>query len=332
MRKRGWPFLIPALVLTGQAMAETTPPTLAVREHVICEPVPECETIGRLRLHGALVLPTTKINGVTLAGLSGLAWDADEKVLHALSDNGAIFQLRPVIRNSRLVDAQLLAGAPILDPTTGKPVRWMRSDSEGLEVLHSQNGRRGDSELVISFEGEPRLARYRPDGKFIADVPLPEMLAHKSRYHYNRMLESVCLHPREGLVTAPEEPLVAEDKQFYLYRVRDGARWRLPALSGGISALECTPDGSVLLLERELHLAIARWRITLRRLTWPANAPDHAELNSETLAILDNLHGMQLDNFEGMAHHTGQRFFMVSDNNNNLIQQTLLVYFEIISK
>jgi hypothetical protein len=38
-----------------------------------------------------------------------------------------------------------------------------------------------------------------------------------------------------------------------------------------------------------------------------------------------------VDNFEGLSHHQGLKFFMVSDDNFKALQKTLLVYFELTS-
>jgi len=46
--------------------------------------------------------------------------------------------------------------------------------------------------------------------------------------------------------------------------------------------------------------------------------------------VLDNTKGWLLDNFEGLTQHQGRYFFMVSDNNDNRLQRTLLTYFEIL--
>ena len=50
----------------------------------------------------------------------------------------------------------------------------------------------------------------------------------------------------------------------------------------------------------------------------------------ETVALLDTAQGYQIDNFEGLTRHKGNRFFMVSDNNDLFVQRTLLLYFEIV--
>jgi len=51
----------------------------------------------------------------------------------------------------------------------------------------------------------------------------------------------------------------------------------------------------------------------------------------ETLAILDSSQAWSVDNFEGLTRHRGRTFFMVSDDNFNALQKTLLVYFETVS-
>ena len=37
-----------------------------------------------------------------------------------------------------------------------------------------------------------------------------------------------------------------------------------------------------------------------------------------------------MDNYEGLTRHTGNRYFMISDDNESFMQQTLLVYFEVL--
>ena len=56
----------------------------------------------------------------------------------------------------------------------------------------------------------------------------------------------------------------------------------------------------------------------------------NTSLLSQTLVRLDDANGLSLDNFEGLTRHRGQRYFMVSDNNDVFVQRTLLLYFEIL--
>jgi hypothetical protein len=45
---------------------------------------------------------------------------------------------------------------------------------------------------------------------------------------------------------------------------------------------------------------------------------------------LDAGMGHRVDNFEGLSRHRGNHFFMVSDDNDLFVQQTLLLYFELL--
>jgi len=306
-------------------------PSLQARAVDLCESPPACERIGKLRLLGALELPSRTVNGLRFSGLSSLAWNDDDNLLYALTDHGVLFHLRPIFRNGQLADVTLLHVAPLIDPRTRKPVRWRRSDAEGMDILNGRNGHKGDAELIVSFEGEPRIARYRPDGQFIADIPLSGPLHNIRNYRYNKMLEAVCIHPREGVLTAPEEPLNGEAGTARLYRA-DGSAWRFAPSRGGIVALECLPDGDVLVMERDYSTLSLHWIITLRRLHLPPGTPADSLLAAEPIATLDSYQGLHLDNFEGLARHHGNRFFMVSDDNDVFVQRTLLVYFELLDR
>jgi len=138
----------------------------------------------------------------------------------------------------------------------------------------------------------------------------------------------VCQHPREGVLTAPEEPLDNETGAARLYRM-DGRSWRFPPGQGGIVGLECLPDGDVLVLEREFEVVGLHRRVTLRRLHLAAHTPPDALLRTDSVAVLDSDHGLYVDNFEGLARRDDRHYFMVSDNNDVFLQRTLLVYFEI---
>lgn len=325
-------FLLALLAAAPAASgAQDAFPSLGARSVDLCEPPSACERIGGIRLLGMLELPARTVNGHRFAGLSGLAWDDDDNLLYAVTDHGVLFGLRPAFQKNRLVDVSLRSAAALIDPRTHKPVKWRRSDSEGLDILNGRNGKPGDAELIVSFEGEPRIARYRPDGRFIAEIPLSKTLRDVRSYHYNRMLEAVCQHPRLGVLTAPEEPLGADREFARLYRV-DGSSWRFPASRGGIVALECLPDGDVLVMERDYSRLSLRWIITLRRLHLPAGAAPDSLLTAQTVATLDSENDLNIDNFEGLARHRGNRFFIISDDNDVFVQRTLLLYFELLGE
>ena len=50
---------------------------------------------------------------------------------------------------------------------------------------------------------------------------------------------------------------------------------------------------------------------------------------SKILARFDSSDGWLLDNFEGLTHLKDNQYLMVSDNNQNPFQRTIMVLFEI---
>ncbi|HAI69612.1 MAG TPA: hypothetical protein DCM38_09280 [Gammaproteobacteria bacterium] len=291
-----------------------------------------------IRLWGTVELPPNEINGLKMGQLSGLAWDEDEKLLYALSDRGIIFHLRPLIKNNTLTSVRVIS-AYLLKNTQGKTLRWR--DAEGIVILKGHNGIMGDSQLLIMLEIGPRLALFTPEGKPLDNYTLPKTLQTGKNYAgSNKILESVTVHPTFGIITAPEWPLKEANKPYSLkgehkitlYTLNQ-RQWILPAFpakNSGVVALETLEDGSILILERAFYSIYTPLIISLRRV-WLSSCQSKTGLHSESeqVAIFDNTQGWHIDNFEGLTHHQGRYFFIVSDNNHSRWQRTLLSYFEI---
>lgn len=94
-----------------------------------------------------------------------------------------------------------------------------------------------------------------------------------------------------------------------------------------MSALEALPDGSLVAMERAWDSVFFSLVISLKQLRIDAD-----RLVVEKIARLSSSEGWILDNFEGLAHHLGKRFFIVSDDNQNPLQRTLLYYIELDTK
>lgn len=286
----------------------------------------------RVRLLGALQLPERLENGASIEELSGLAWDEDEQLLYAVSDQGMLVHMQPVFSNGQLKTLNLLGTRKIGDEK-GAPLPDGINDTEGLAILNERNGQKGDSELIISFEGEPRINRYSPQGTRLGSYKVPTPIHPKSMKGGNTGLESVTLHPDFGIITAPEKPLTSAPQDLVTLYGDNNRQWRIPAIAykgGAVVALETLPDKSLLLLERRINSPLEPMIITLRKawLTEACSKPQNL-CKTEDIATFNSIHGWALDNFEGLARHQGNRFFMVSDNNQFWMQRTLLVYFEI---
>lgn len=292
------------------------------------------DRIGKIRILGLLQLPSFSVNNLRFAEFSDLAWDDDNEILYAESDQGGLFWLKPVFTNSYLTDVKLIKALPLRELTNGKALRWTRTDAEGMDIVNGRNGRKNDAELLISFEREPRILRYRTDGTAISQYALPKPLDEIKNYHSaNKALEAVCIDPDHGVLTAPELPLRDERPGYTRIFDLNGKSWYYPATkNNGIVALECMGHGNILVLERDYRTLMVHTIITLRKIHLPATLPDGATLPAETLVRLDDSNGLRLDNFEGLTRHRGNRYFMISDNNDNFLQRTLLLYFEIIDE
>jgi len=281
----------------------------------------------QLRLLGALELNNTTANNQTISELSGLAWDEDEQILYAISDQGYLVYLRPVIRRGILTDVLFIKKIPLLD-RYGHPLSGQMADCEGLFALNTDNNINNDTVLLISFERIPRVVKYSMDGGYIHELPLPAQLTNASNYeNKNRMLEAITYHPERGMIITSEKPLkYSIDNRFEVFDSH-GIIGKYSAYDPDISAvtaMEYIGDNNFLMLERIYRQLFNTAEIILR--IWN---PDTAE-KPKTLARLSPEEGFRIDNFEGLTHYRNQRYFIISDDNDNFLQKTLLLYFEIM--
>jgi len=280
-----------------------------------------------IKLRGSLHLRNTSCKSLPLMGLSGLAWSADTGILYALSDRAHIFHLEPTWHDSKLIEVTIVDAYPLRNEAD-EPLGIEAGDSEGLAVLRGDNGIRGDETLLVSFERQPRISRYRPYGLWLGDEPLPAVLTDISNYHSaNSALESVVMHPELGLLTAPQLPLkTTADDNFRIYD-RHGVLATLTPTNrnyGTLTDMALTPAGNVLVLERIFSGVFGITAAVIHQLD-----PRDSSQPATTIVRLDRDAGHAIDNFEGLAHHEANRYFMVSDDNGFALQQTLLFYFEV---
>jgi hypothetical protein len=204
-----------------------------------------------------IALPEQSADGTDINELSGLGWDEDEKLLYAVSDNGYLHHFKIDITADKLTKVEPIFATAIEDASGGL-LSWDLTNAEGLNVRNGANGKLGDSELVIAFEDGPAIGRFTPQGKFIAEIKLPDMLADTSVYlTSNKRLESVSEMAPFGVLTAPEAHLVDEPADIHSIFAMDGRRWRFPALQSdqdSVKALDSLPDGRMLVLVRTRDL------------------------------------------------------------------------------
>lgn len=131
---------------------------------------------GNPAVRSIIRLPSTVLDGDRVSELSGLAWGADEQVLYGISDRGYLYRFRLKLENRHLravepMDAvRLRWPAHMQDKTAG-------IDAEGLAILRGDNGVMGDTELLLSTEGQPQVLRVSTGGKVLGLLTLPEPLS-----------------------------------------------------------------------------------------------------------------------------------------------------------
>ncbi len=295
------------------------------------------EQFMSIRLLGTLSIPDDAVNSIKVNELSGLAWDEDEQLLYALSNRGKLYHLKPEFHEGLLVNVRVIAAFKLRN-RYGKKLKKPFRDAEGLALQQGSNGKKGDSRLLISFERKPRVAVFDNNGHELKQLPLPRPLNDTASYESdNHGLEALTVHPQFGVITTPEIPLPAT-KGTTLYNLA-GKQWaisRFPVPDNAIVGMETMPDGALLLLERSFSSIFSPIVISLHKvqlgdecLQTPARKP-HKVCQTEPLGIFSSSEGWDIDNFEGLAHHQGNRYFMVSDNNRFWLQRTLLSYFEVM--
>ena len=285
-----------------------------------------------IKLLGTLGISTAKVTGLPVVELSDLAWDADAKKLYAVSDNGYLYTINLVTRQGQLVQANFIK-AVRLKGADKKPLRGAFSDTEGLTIKYARNNNPNDAELIISFEGKSRADRYSTSGDYLGTITLPKKLLNRHNYrHGNKMLESVALHPKYGVLVAAELPLKSNNDNTQSIYSQHGKTWNFPRLNAAessITALEVLNNGDVLVLERAWSGIFSPLVISLRQVQLNrCNKQNQCAVRD--LAIFSSAAGWNMDNFEGLTHLQGNQYLMVSDDNKSPIQQTLMVMFEIL--
>jgi len=288
----------------------------------------------RINILSSFILKTKTKDSLPITEFSDLAWDEDEQLLYAVSDEGYLYHLKLGFNKKKLQTVSIVAAMHLKDKHK-QPLKGKFSDAEGLALTNGNNGKRGDSILIISFENKPRIATFSSDGSFIRKVKtIKKLRKRKSFRHKNKALESVTLHPKYGILTASETPLKANPLNKQTLYSSTGKEWHFAASkvkNSSITALEVLPNGDVLILERAYNGFLFPVVISLRQLNIQ-NCKSSNLCETSLIAQFSSSDGWILDNFEGLTHIRGNQYLMVSDNNNSPFQKTILVLFEILDK
>lgn len=276
-------------------------------------------------IQGAVRLSVEAPDGKSLHGLSGMVWLPSTKLLYAVSDQGYLVGLKPIFEGSYLRDVEFI-GRFSLQDAKGNSLTGTARDAEGLAVFEDA---RASIELLISFEQQPRIVRYSLEGKFLGELQLPESLTKRLAHaHGNGGLEGLAWWGGgfiSGLEFSREFSANGRSRRLELV-AQTGGVWRYCAAepSGALVSLDTARDGQLIALERRY---LSPWEpliISLRKIDLANATPRITEL-----ARFSSAEGWAVDNFEAVAWHSGNRFFLLSDDNAAPLQKTLLIHLSL---
>jgi len=267
------------------------------------------------------------INGVKFSEISDLTYYSKNKKLFMISDEGKLFIFKAEFADK--IELLEPKDAVRLRNKNAKKFKKWRKDSEGLTLD-------GSGRLLISFEGRAKIAWFHKNssryGQMIKKYRLPNELQNPKKYRSrNKSLEALAWHPKYGILTAAEWPLKKYDKKRQAVYALNGKKWYFkaePENRSAISAIEVMDDGNLLVLERSFTGYLNPFVVTLKKVY--LNNCKNGICKTEVLLKMNSHKGWDVDNFEGLARVGKNRYVMVSDDNDNFFQKTLLIYFEVI--
>lgn len=294
---------------SGGAIVESLAEPLDITE-------PGMGRVGRLRYRGGLSLSSADER---FGGLSGLAVAENGQDFVAVSDVGYW------VTGGLLYDqGGNLGGVEnvFLEPfkqLNGEPIHWGgENDAEALATTAA-----GD--FVIAFERHHRIWRHpRPGAR-------PKVLAPPADLReqpYNGGMEAITMLA-DGRLMALSEHLESNGGTVGWVQTPSGGWGRFTwKTSGGFrpTGAATLPDGRILVLERRFPPVGARLRIVPATAIIAGGTADGQEI-----ARLEG--SITVDNMEGVAVRRepdgATLIYLVSDDNFNTLQRTLLMMFEL---
>lgn len=265
-------------------------------------------------------------------GISGLLVSADGTSLTAVTDTGYWLTAHLSYSDGALSGVSDMWMAPILDEQ-GESVAGSKrlGDAEALTRLE-------DGRLAVSFERKHRVWAYDIEAQGFAATARPvEVSPALAEVENNKGLEALVSLPGNRLIAITEATMRAGNEILGWHITSDGSTEvglvRLPPFD--LTDMALLPDGDALTLERR-YSPIGGVGAQIRRL--PATALTADALRQTPLdgpVLYRSSASQSVDNMEGLAVREdadGRVFaYLVSDDNFNPIQRTLLFMFELTS-
>lgn len=317
-----------------------------------------------LEFRGQVIIPTgTTFEGTTVGGLSSIA-HAGGVVFYALSDDQANARFYKL--HADIADGQLSAGditfqsVTILKQPDGTPYPTASLDPEGFTLTKHNRQAIVTSEGFASRLINPWIRKYRLDGTYVSDLPVPEdyfpNAAGTRGVRQNLGFESAATRGKH-LFTGTEAALVQDGpaatltngsparllrydlkrsvlQRQWTYAVDPVAEPPNPPTQFSVSGLvEVLPLGKRRLITMERSFSVGAPGTGNKIKLYLTELRKDGTTRKTLLLNLDAL-GLPLDNVEGMAFgprlRRGQRtLLLVSDNNFAASQFTQFLLFAI---
>lgn len=254
-----------------------------------------------------LVMANAEIDGHMVNELSGLAYDQQHGILYAVSDQGRLFSFALDLTGDKIAGLTPLSGFNLVNAEGGK-MSDQGFNAEGITL-------NGDGTLTIISEEGPNIARFSLTGEWLADIDAPSALRDPTTLRgKNNGLESLTLHPTLGLLTAPEQPLIAEPRTTHTIHSATGATFSYDTTEIGetnVKGLQILPDSRLMILER-MKVTEDKSLTPWLRLLDPASCASGQLCTTEVAKI--EVPGISDANFEGLTQLEGDLFLIVSDD------------------
>lgn len=288
---------------------------------------PAASRVGRLLFVGGLELSSADQR---FGGISALMWEPGCDRLLAVTDSGNWLILDPSEEGGRLTGIRAAWLSPLLSPD-GRPPRSKRdADAESL-------ARAADGTTFVFYELDHRGEAY-PDVSACRPESLAQPAARRwvppdvSNWPANGGIESAARLGNELLMLSEASPGAAGGRAGVVAAPdsAEGRRFSYAAPTGHEpTALDpLDPAGRMLVLHRRFT-PLTGISIIMSEADFPSTLPERA-MPREIARLAPPL---SVDNFEGLAvraEGTRRFVYLVSDDNFNPLQRTLLLKFELL--
>jgi hypothetical protein len=272
----------------------------------------------------SVILKERKVDGLKFCEISDMAY-VGEGELYMLSDKGKIFKAKIKIRDQKIKDFKLISAKKLKD-IGGKKLLKPYRDSEGMAVVDVRDKKR----FLISFERKPRIYSY--DESFDSPTPLTLPKSLRDIYRYrgkNRALEALGYSKRYGYITTSELPLRGESRKYHTIYSHKGEICKIKKddKKNSIVEFETIDDDTILALFRRFDMKHLSFKTTLKKIH--LDKIKNGICQTESLAVLKSSEGWDIDNFEGLAKVGENLYLMISDDNQNPFEKTILTLFRL---